>query len=88
LGVLHSLTKPSWLIRYGGIFVSIACQTGIRSLFTCSSREPAMRLVSSSLAAATSMVALNVPWLPVLAGAFSGEVVGLKMNFPSGPSYR
>ena len=40
------------------------------------------------MAAATSIVALNVVWDLVFDGSFSGDCVGLKTYFPSGPSKR
>ena len=66
----------------------MASHTGIFSAFRPSSREAAMVLRSTSLATATSMVALKDACESVFPGVFSGEVVGEKMYVPSGPSYR
>ena len=79
---------PFSSIKYGGILASICSQTGILCSFLPSSREAEIRFRSSSLATATSMVALNDAWEFALPGVFSGDWVGEKTHVPSGPSTR
>jgi len=47
-----------------------------------------IRLLSSSLDEATDIVELKVDCERVFDGEFSGDAVGLKIQRPSGPSYR